>query len=93
MTEHDWLETCRDAAAAVKRVLDELPTRFEREPGVGAGEGGDETTAIDAAAETAVVEVLEAVPVAFMLVSEELGQRDFGDDEHTPEMTAPRRSG
>jgi myo-inositol-1(or 4)-monophosphatase len=79
VTEHDWLETCRDASAAVKQVLDELPTRFEREPRVGAGEGGDETTAIDAAAETAVVEVLEAVPVGFTLVSEELGQRAFGD--------------
>ncbi len=41
---------------AVSRVLDELPTRLEREPGVGTGEGGDETTAIDAAAEAAVVE-------------------------------------
>ena len=30
----------------------ELPTRDEREPVVGDGEGGDETTAIDAAAET-----------------------------------------
>ena len=75
----DWLQACRDAAAAVGRVLEELPTRLEREPGVGPGEGGDETTAIDAAAEAAVVEVLEAVPAGFTLVSEELGQRVFGD--------------
>ena len=77
----DWLSVCRDAAAAVARVLDDLPTRDEREPVVGAGEGGDETTAIDAAAEAAVVERLEAVHASgaeFTLVSEELGERRFG---------------
>ena len=79
MTGVDWLEVCRDAAAAVGRVLAELPTRVEREPRVGDGEGGDETTAIDAAAEAAVVARLEAVPVGFTLVSEELGRRVFGD--------------
>lgn len=79
MTSVDWLEVCRDAAVAVGRVLDELPTRTEREPRVGDGEGGDETTAIDAAAEAAVVERLEAVPVGFTLLSEELGGRVFGD--------------
>jgi myo-inositol-1(or 4)-monophosphatase len=36
-------------------VLAELPTRAEREPVVGAGEGGDDTTAIDAAAEAAIL--------------------------------------
>jgi len=75
----DWLETCRQAAAAASRALEELPTRLEREPRVGDGVGGDETTAVDAAAEAAVVEVLESVPAGFTLVSEELGQRVFGD--------------
>jgi len=75
----DWLEICRDAARAVGRALEELPTRVEREPRVGDGEGGDETTAVDAAAEAAVVDVLEAVPAGFTLVSEELGERVFGD--------------
>ncbi|HXV33109.1 MAG TPA: inositol monophosphatase family protein [Gaiellaceae bacterium] len=74
----DWLGVCRDAAAAVERVLAELPTRVEREPRVGDGEGGDETTAIDAAAEAAVVARLEEVPAGFTLVSEELGTRVFG---------------
>ena len=32
----DWLSVCRDARAAVERVLTELPTRREREPVVGA---------------------------------------------------------
>jgi myo-inositol-1(or 4)-monophosphatase len=78
----DWLAVCRDAAAAVGRVLEELPTRVEREPRVGDGEGGDETTAVDAAAEAAVVARLEAVAdsgTGFLLVSEELGERVFGD--------------
>ncbi len=79
MIGRDWLEVCREAADAVGRVLEELPTRLEREPRIGDGEGGDETTAIDAAAEAAVVERLEAVPTGFTLVSEELGTRVFGD--------------
>jgi myo-inositol-1(or 4)-monophosphatase len=75
----DWLQLCRDAAAAVGDVLRELPTRVEREPAVGTGEGGDETTAIDAAAEAAVVRCLERAGAACTLVSEELGERVFGD--------------
>jgi myo-inositol-1(or 4)-monophosphatase len=78
----DWLAVCRDARAAVARVLEELPTRREREPVVGAGEGGDETTAVDRAAEDAVVERLSSLHesgVDFTLVSEELGERVFGD--------------
>jgi myo-inositol-1(or 4)-monophosphatase len=78
----DWLPVCRDAAGAVRRVLEELPTRVEREPAAGRGEGGDETTAVDAAAEAAVIarlEELAAHGVGFTLVSEELGERVFGD--------------
>jgi len=50
-------------------VLAELPTRAEREPVVGAGEGGDETTAIDAAAERAILAHFEGNRI----VSEEIG--------------------
>jgi myo-inositol-1(or 4)-monophosphatase len=78
----DWLSVCREARAAVETVLIDLPTRGEREPVVGAGEGGDETTAIDRAAEDAVVARLEKVHAAgldFTLVSEELGERTFGE--------------
>ena len=74
----DWLATCRAAAADVRAVLGELPTRAEREPVVGAGEGGDETTAVDQAAEDAVVRRLEQTGADFVLVSEELGERSFG---------------
>lgn len=77
----DWLELGRLIAADVSAVLDDLPTRVERETVVGEGEGGDETTAIDAAAERAAVERLEALHASgmqFSLVSEELGERGFG---------------
>ena len=82
----DWLEICRAAVDDVRRVLEQLPTREEREPIVGAGVGGDDTTAIDAAAEAAIVARLEAAHeggVEFTLVSEELGERVFGDGAST----------
>jgi myo-inositol-1(or 4)-monophosphatase len=72
-----WLGVCRDAVGDIKAVLAELPTRIEREPVLAAGEGGDDTTAIDAAAETAVVHRLERLDEGFTLVSEELGERVF----------------
>jgi myo-inositol-1(or 4)-monophosphatase len=68
----DWLELCRAAVADVDAVLERLPTRAEREPVVGAGEGGDETTAIDQAAEEVILaRVREA---AGAVVSEEVGR-------------------
>ena len=74
----DWLELCRGCVADLRAVLTELPTRIEREPVLRTGEGGDDTTAIDAAAEAAVVARLEALGEDFVLVSEELGERVFG---------------
>ena len=52
-------------------MLADLPGRAEREPVVGAGEGGDETTAIDAAAERVILERFRGEDVR--LVSEEAG--------------------
>lgn len=76
MTE--WLAFCRGAVADLEDVLQRLPTREEREPVLRLGEGGDDTTAIDAAAEDAVVRRLEALEADLTLVSEELGIRAFG---------------
>jgi myo-inositol-1(or 4)-monophosphatase len=73
-----WLETCRLCVADIRDVLERLPTRVEREPVLQLGMGGDDTTAIDQAAEDAVVERLAALDENFVLVSEELGERVFG---------------
>src|SRR5204862_3442206 len=85
----DWLATCRAAVEDVRGVLVELPTRVEREPVVGAGEGGDDTVAIDAAAESAIVRRLEAAGGDFTLISEELGERDFGSGGATHVVVDP----
>lgn len=74
----EWLDICRLAVEDVRGVLERLPTRSDREPVVGRGMGGDETTAIDAAVEEAVVARLDAAGLDFTLVSEELGRRGDG---------------
>jgi myo-inositol-1(or 4)-monophosphatase len=68
----DWLEVCRGAVDDLRGVLEDLPTRDEREPVVGDGEGGDETTAVDAAAEKAILARLQAIEDT-TIVSEEIG--------------------
>jgi myo-inositol-1(or 4)-monophosphatase len=73
-----WLETCRLCVADIEEALERLSTRVEREPVLRRGEGGDDTTAIDQAAEDAVVARLAEVDEDFVLVSEELGERPFG---------------
>ncbi|HXH88618.1 MAG TPA: inositol monophosphatase family protein [Gaiellaceae bacterium] len=84
-----WLETCRAAAADIRGVLAELPTRVEREPVTKTGEGGDETTAIDAAAEAAVIARLEQLDESFTVVSEELGERAFNGGGTTRVVVDP----
>jgi myo-inositol-1(or 4)-monophosphatase len=66
-----WLELSRAARDDVARVLEDLPGRAEREPVVGNGEGGDETMAIDAAAERVILARFRDEDVR--LVSEEVG--------------------
>ena len=72
----DWLSLCRASVDDVHRVLAELPTRAEREPVVGQGLGGDETTAIDRAAEDAIVARFRELDVT--IVSEEVGRLGNG---------------
>jgi myo-inositol-1(or 4)-monophosphatase len=76
----EWLELCRGIAQDIRTELERLPTRAERELVIGRGDGGDETTQIDHAAESAAVRRLEALEVpGFTLVSEELGVKVFGE--------------
>ena len=71
----DWIAVCRGAVEDVKAVLVELPTRLEREPVVRQGEGGDDTTAVDQAAEAAILARFRDLDVT--IVSEEIGR--YGD--------------
>jgi myo-inositol-1(or 4)-monophosphatase len=68
----DWLALCRAAGEDVRRAVAELPTRAEREPVLRTGEGGDDTTAIDEAAEAAVLPHFRDLP-GVSIVSEEIG--------------------
>jgi myo-inositol-1(or 4)-monophosphatase len=68
----DWLALCRAAVEDVRGVLAELPLRSDREPVVGPGKGGDDTTAIDAAAERAILARFEELD-GLTIVSEEIG--------------------
>ena len=72
-----WLDVCRACVADVRTVLDELPTRHEREPVLGQGLGGDDTTAVDRAAEDAIVAHFRDLDVT--IVSEEVGRLGTGD--------------
>jgi len=73
----EWLELCRAAVADVEAILAAMPTREERERVIGTGEGGDETTAIDQAAEDAIVERFRAIGAT--IVSEEVGVLEGSD--------------
>ena len=73
-----WLDACRDSVVGIHRVLRELPTFAEREPVSRVGMGGDDTTAIDAAAEEVVLACLASLDEGFTVVSEELGEATFG---------------
>jgi myo-inositol-1(or 4)-monophosphatase len=87
-----WLELCRAAAADVARAVQALPSRHEREPVLRAGLGGDDTTAVDAVAEEAVLARLEALHargVDFTVVSEEAGERRFGTGGTTRVVVDP----
>jgi myo-inositol-1(or 4)-monophosphatase len=74
-----WLDLCRAAAADVKAVLAQMPTRAERERVVGRGKGGDDTGALDEAAEAATLRHFERADVR--IVSEEIGFK--GDGSYT----------
>ena len=88
-----WLEVCRGAVEDLREVFAAMPTRHEREPVVGDGAGGDETTAVDAAAEAAILTRLERLHadqgVDFHLVSEELGERLYGMSPTTRVVVDP----
>jgi myo-inositol-1(or 4)-monophosphatase len=72
----DWLAVCRGAVEDVRAVLDAMPGQAERQRVLGTGLGGDETTAIDDAAERAILARFEGLDVT--IVSEEVGEVGSG---------------
>ena len=77
MTSIEWLELCRASVEDVRAVVAGLPTREEREPVVGQGLGGDETTAVDQAAEDAILARFRSLDDV-TIVSEEVGRLGSG---------------
>ncbi|HVH51667.1 MAG TPA: inositol monophosphatase family protein, partial [Gaiellaceae bacterium] len=68
----DWLAVCRAATSDVRGVLAGMPLRAAREAVIGRGLGGDDTTAIDKAAENAILAHFAHLDVS--IVSEEVGR-------------------
>jgi myo-inositol-1(or 4)-monophosphatase len=78
----EWLVACRAAVQEVRSLLESTGTIAERAIETGTrGEGGDRTLVIDAEAEAIIftqLERLHAGGLAFVAVSEERGEVDFG---------------
>ncbi|HEX3453828.1 MAG TPA: inositol monophosphatase family protein [Gaiellaceae bacterium] len=85
----DWLAICRRAVDDVEAVLRELPPGEDRERVLRRGEGGDDTTAVDAESERVVVARLDAEGGDFTLVSEELGIRSAREGSRTYVVVDP----
>ena len=75
-----WLEICRAAVVDARAILARMPTIAERSRSIGQGEGGDITSAIDQAIESAVLSRLANEDVS--VVSEERGL--YGDGRAGP---------
>jgi myo-inositol-1(or 4)-monophosphatase len=77
----NWLPIFRAIAAEVRAVIEPLVGTPKGREVVGAGAGGDQTIYLDQLAESVVVRHLEEAYSSgfrFRLISEELGERDFG---------------
>ncbi len=77
-----WIETFRAIGDEVERAVAPLTGTARAKQALGRGAGGDGTVYIDKVAEDIVVRHLErahAGGARFALWSEELGERDFGD--------------
>jgi myo-inositol-1(or 4)-monophosphatase len=72
-SEADWLAFCRRAAAGAREAVSRHGRGAERHQYVGRGEGGDDTLAIDRAAEDAIFAELESLGLPLTAVSEERG--------------------
>ena len=81
MTSQLWLPVFRAVAAEVRATITPLAGSEQGREVVGLGAGGDPTVYLDRLAEEIVVRHLEQAyrsGARFSLISEELGERDFG---------------
>lgn len=81
MTSQDWLPIFRAIAAELRATIPPLAGTARGREVVGRGAGGDQTIYLDQLAEQIVVRHLELAyrsGFRFGLISEELGERDFG---------------
>jgi myo-inositol-1(or 4)-monophosphatase len=77
----DWLGICRRAVAAQRQIFDQVEGTEARTSYEGMGKGGDRTLVIDRRCEDVVfaeLETLAAQGAAFVAVSEERGEVEFG---------------
>lgn len=75
--EADWLGICRRAEAAARRAVELCPPA-DRSRSAGRGQGGDISLVIDHAAESAILAELELTGLPLTVISEELGEVQFG---------------
>ena len=83
MTSPDWLPIFRAIAAEIRATIPPLAGTPRGREEVGLGAGGDRTIYLDQLAEEIVVRHLEQAyrsGLRFRLISEELGERDFGGE-------------
>jgi myo-inositol-1(or 4)-monophosphatase len=81
VTSHAWLPIFRAIAAEIRAAVPPLAGTSAGRRVVGLGAGGDQTIYLDQVAEQIVVRHLEQAyrsGLHFQLISEELGERDFG---------------
>jgi myo-inositol-1(or 4)-monophosphatase len=79
----DWLPVFRAIATQIRAVVPPLAGTTRGRQVIGLGAGGDQTIYLDQLAEQIVVEHLERAyrsGFRFQLISEELGERDFGGE-------------
>ncbi len=83
MTSQAWLPIFRAIAAEIRTTIPPLAGTPRGREEVGLGAGGDRTIYLDQLAEEIVVRHLEQAyrsGLRFRLISEELGERDFGGE-------------
>lgn len=78
LDQEAWLSHCRAAAAAAADAVAAFPTAGRAAVTGTTGAGGDRTLVIDAAAETAIVDVIAATGLPCTIVSEERGEVPLG---------------